>query len=187
MTDDTAGGEGAGGQSFREFVEANQRWVYYLALDLHGNHHDAEDLSQEVFIRAHTGLESFRGDASVRTWLRRIAINLFLNSRRKKAVRFMSFFENDEDQAVASVAHLPDSSAEAAEIRRNVDEALKRLSPAERSAFVLRHLQDLTVSEVAVTMEVADGTVKSLLHRATRKMQKALAVYSTTASRTTVN
>lgn len=170
---------------FRELVEQHKKAVYYLALDLSGSHHDAEDLSQEVFIKAHAGLDSFRGEASVESWLRRITVNTFLNTRRKKSLRFMQFFENGEDElSEQSQFVLPDASTEAGEIAKHVSVAMSKLSPSERSVFVLRHFNDLAVREIADSMDVADGTVKSLLFRATKKMQQSLSFYRTERSAT---
>jgi RNA polymerase sigma-70 factor (ECF subfamily) len=164
--------------SFRTLVEEHKRSIYFLALDLSGNHHDAEDLSQEVFIKAHGGLDSFRGEASTATWLRRITVNTFLNKRRKKALRFMQLFENgEEDMSEQSHFVSPEARTEEELLHQHINRALVKLSPAERSAFVLRHLNDLAVNEIAETMAVADGTVKSLLFRATKKMQASLSFY----------
>jgi len=161
--------------SFREIVETHKRALYYLALDLTGNHHDAEDLSQEVFIKAHRSLHRFRGESGMYTWLRRIAINTYLNRKRKKALSMMRFFGDDEKSGeTASLAPSPADLAEGAFVRAHIERALDTLSPRERTAFVLRHHQDLSIREAAEAMEVADGTVKSLLFRATRKLQEEL-------------
>ena len=162
--------------SFREVVDTHKRAIYFLALDLTGNHHDAEDLSQEVFIKAHRGLQDFRGDAQMYTWLRRIAVNTFLNKKRKKALAFFRVFaDEDEQDKSPSAEPAPDGSAEASMLRQQIVRALDALSARERSAFVLRHYHDLSVREVAASMNIADGTVKSLLFRATQKLQKELA------------
>ncbi len=162
--------------SFREMVEMHKRAIYFLALDLTGNHHDAEDLSQEVFIKAHKAMHRFRGDSGWYTWLRRIAINTYLNKKRKKALSMMRFFGDDDDASrTASKEASPADSAEGAVIRSHIERAMDTLSPRERTAFILRHHQDLSMSQIANDMEVADGTVKSLLFRATRKLRDELA------------
>lgn len=170
--------EGRAPVAFREVVERHKRRVYYLALDLTGNHHDAEDLSQEVFIKAYRALDRFRGDAQLQTWLYRITVNTYLNLRRKKALLFMrlrdSFagtpLEPEDDRAA-------DGGLEQRVVRQHVERALGVLSPKERSAFVLRHYHDLAVKDVAAAMDVAEGTVKSLLFRAVQKLRKELAFY----------
>lgn len=164
--------------TFREVVEHYKRPIYGLALDLTGNHHDAEDLSQEVFIKAYRSLSDFRGEAKLYSWLYRITVNTYLNKRRKKALRFRQLWDDfgrhtAENDGLPS----PDQQAEASGIQRHIEQALDQLSPRERTAFVLRHYQDLQIKEVAATMEVAEGTVKSLLYRAVRKLREALAFY----------
>jgi RNA polymerase sigma-70 factor, ECF subfamily len=170
--------------SFHELVERHKKGMYYLALDLTGNHHDAEDLSQEVFIKAHKGLRTFRGDSSELTWLRRIAINTYLNQKRKKAFSMLRFFKEASDERspesgvslsdVESRDRPTDSAIDQSILRAHIDRALGKLSPGEKTAFVLRHFHDQALKEIAGHMSIADGTVKSLLFRATRKMQKEL-------------
>lgn len=163
---------------FRELVEQHKRRVYYLALDLTGNHHDAEDLSQEVFIKAFRAFDRFRGEAQVQTWLYRITVNTFMNTRRKKALLFMRLrpdfagtpFEQQEPVPV-------DHELEESVVQRHVERALAVLSPKERTAFVLRHYHDQSVREIAAVMDVAEGTIKSLLFRAVQKMREELAFY----------
>lgn len=163
---------------FHDIVEQYKRPMYYLALDLTGNHHDAEDLAQEVFIKVFRSLDRFRGEASMHTWLRRIMINTYLNTRRKKALSFMRFF-GDEASATEHVDHAPspDRMAEGSLVQAALDRGVASLALRERSAFVLRHYQDLPIREVADAMGIAEGTVKSLLFRATKKLQKTLAHY----------
>ena len=162
--------------SFREIVETHKRAVYYLSLDLTGNHHDAEDLSQDVFIKAHKGLSSYRGDAQMYTWLRRIAINTYLNKKRKKAFSLMHLIgDNSESTKWATEDRSTDSKAEGVIKREHIERALEKLSPRERTAFVLRHHQEMNTNEVAEAMQVATGTVKSLLFRSIQKLRKELA------------
>ena len=96
---------------YLDLVETHKEGVYYLALDLTGNHHDAEDLAQEVFIKAYRALDSFRGEAKVFTWLYRITVNTHLNRRHKKAVRYMQLREDFDRTADASGA-LPDTGTD---------------------------------------------------------------------------
>lgn len=163
---------------FRELVETHKRRMYYLALDLTGNHHDAEDLSQEVFIKAHRYLDSFRGDASVFSWLYRIAVNTYLNKRRKKAVRFMELQE-DFDRTSDETGALPDTDerTERRMMQQHINASLDVLSDRERAAFVMKHYQHMTIKDVADAMDIAEGTVKSMLYRAVRKLRDELKFY----------
>ena len=164
--------------TFRAWVEQHQRAVYALARDLTGNHHDAEDLSQDVFIKAYRGMASFRHEAEVHTWLYRITVNTYLNRRRKKALLFWRVLD---DGQLAQQSHNsqvpPDRGIEAEHLRGHIEAALACLSPKERSAFVLRHYHDCSVREVAGVLQVAEGTVKSMLYRSVRKLRAALAPY----------
>jgi RNA polymerase sigma-70 factor (ECF subfamily) len=168
----------AGGPSFDDLVAAHKRRVYYLALDLTGSHHDAEDLSQDVFIKAFENLDSFRGDAKVFTWLYRIAVNTFLNRTRRKAWQAEQLQE-DLDDTDGTATGLPpsDERAERRQMQAHIEASLQALSPRERTAFVLKHYNDLKIREVAAIMDVATGTVKSMLYRATQKLQHELAFY----------
>jgi len=174
----TAATATASGLEFRDLVEAHKRRVYYLALDLTGNHHDAEDLAQEVFIKAYRALDSFRGDSKVYTWLYRITVNTHLNRRRKKAVRYMQLRE-DFDRTADDSGALPDTDTdtERHQMQSHIEASLDVLSPSERSAFVLKHMNGLTIKDTAAAMDVATGTIKSLLYRATRKLRDELAFY----------
>ena len=83
--------------AFRELVERYQKKIYYLAYDLTGNHHDAEDISQEVFIKAFRSMKKFRGDAKLSSWLYRITVNTGISQKRKKSVSNMQLQESFEE------------------------------------------------------------------------------------------
>ncbi|MFT4606206.1 MAG: RNA polymerase sigma-70 factor (ECF subfamily) [Rhodothermales bacterium] len=160
---------------FPDIVRDYKRGVLSLALDLTGNLHDAEDLAQEVFIKAHRHLDTYRGESGLYAWLRRIAVNTHLNKKRKKSVTFMRLFGDvSGSDDWADHGDTPDVGAESGDLRGHIDRALESLTPRERSAFVMRHYQDLSTRDVAEAMGVADGTVKSLLFRATGKLRSSL-------------
>lgn len=163
----------------RALVEHNKERLYYLCLDLTGRHHDAEDLSQEVFIKAFGNLSQFRGDAQFSSWLHRIAVNTHLNQRRKKSVMALRTTENMDalDWETGAETTNPEDHAQSSLIQRHVDQALDRLSDKERCVFVLRHYQDFQLGDIAQIMDVSEGSVKSMLFRGVRKLQKALAFY----------
>jgi RNA polymerase sigma-70 factor, ECF subfamily len=164
-----------GPPNFQDVVRDYKRGVFALAYDLTGNRHDAEDLVQEVFIKAHRGLASFRGDSGLYAWLRRITVNTHLNKRRKKALSFMRLFGDVEESKTWSGSEpSPADGAEAGDTRLHIDRALSVLSPRERTAFVMRHYHEQSTREVAEAMGIAAGTVKSLLFRATGKLRDSL-------------
>jgi RNA polymerase sigma-70 factor (ECF subfamily) len=170
--------------AFREFVQRYQRDVYGLAYDLCGNHHDAEDLSQEVFIKAHRSLGSFRSDAKPGSWLYRITMNTFLDSKRRRPVQVVSLdaprdTQSGDDHPVDMPAPTagPDRVTHSARVRDDVAAALSALSSQERTVFVMRHYHDMTIKEISSSLSIAEGTVKSMLFRSIRKLRDRLSQY----------
>ena len=168
--------------AFKELVENYQRRVFALAYDMTGNVQDAEDLSQETFIRVFHGIHKFRGDSQLSSWIYRIVVNLGINRRRKKSLSEMELRERFEDQnhpgnTIASSEHDPERATEAALLRARLRQALERLSEKQRTIFMLRHDHDLSVNAISEIMRISEGTVKSQLFRALRKLQKELAFY----------
>ncbi len=170
-------------EAFRELVERSKNTVFRMAFDLTGNRHDAEDLSQETYIRAYRALDGFRGGSKWTTWLYRIMVNLSHDRWRKESHRKVDYFDATEEhtapmtmQSTDTATH-PGDLAEAAVIQEQIAKALDALSPQERRVFVLRHYHHLQLNEIAATLAVAEGTVKSLLFRAIRSLQKELSHY----------
>ena len=168
-------------ESFRLLVERARANVYRLAYDLTSNRHDAEDLSQEVFLKAYRSLQQFRGDAKWSSWLYRITVNTCYDHYKSGTTKIMKHTEDIENDKSNNVfcgdAALPDKSADAKMIQENIDRALHQLTSRERSVFVLRHYHDLPLKQIAETLEITDGTVKTLLFRAIQKLRQELAFY----------
>jgi len=163
--------------AFQEIVERYKKNVYYLALDLTGNHEDAEDLSQDVFIRAYQSIARFRGEAKLSSWLYRITVNTHINSKRKKSLRLISIYpqkEGEPEIQVADPSPDPHTEVESRHVQKDIDSALDQLTPRERAVFVLRHYNDLMLEDIAKTLEISEGTVKSLLFRACRRLRKEI-------------
>lgn len=171
--------------AFRELVEQNKQNVYYLALDLTGNHYDAEDISQEVFIKAYRGIGKFRSGAKINTWLYRITMNTFIDKKRKKSLHLVSLTptadEDDGTDALDLVADAstgnPERELSASKIAAHIDTALQSLSEQERAVFVMRHYEDMALKEISSALGIAEGTVKSLLFRSIRKLRRLLSFY----------
>jgi len=114
--------------------------MYSLALRLCGNHHDAEDLSQEVFLNAYRALDRFRGDSSFHTWLRRITVNSFLNHKRKKELlRATDITEGEGFPSVGS-----DRTAFNNVMVQQVLQYLEEFPARQRLMFVMKHQEGLT-------------------------------------------
>ncbi|MBI5244438.1 MAG: sigma-70 family RNA polymerase sigma factor [Elusimicrobia bacterium] len=157
-----------------ELVNRYSAMVYNLALRLTGDRADAEDLTQEALLKAVNGLPGFRGDADPGTWVYRITVNAWKNLLRAKAKwRFLRFFSADDPKAVDSepadcpeAAPGPEALAQAQDLRRRVESALAELTPEERAVLVLRELDGRSYAEIAESLDVPLGTVKSRLVRA---------------------
>ena len=164
--------------AFREIVENNKKKIFYLAFDLTGSKQDAEDLSQEVFIKAFCSLDKFKGNASLNTWLYRITLNAFIDQKRKKSVlKYSRDWECGPTYDESPYSGNPETYAESQQIQQHVEQALRQLTPRERSVFVLRHYRGMAGKEVAELLKISQGTVKSLIFRAVKKLRKELSFY----------
>ena len=167
-------------QVFAEIVQENKKKIFYLAYDLTGSAQDAEDLSQEVFLKAFCALKTFKGEASIGSWLYRITLNAFLDRKRKlsfQAEREQQPLEEDMKIACPAGPGNPENYAQSQQIKKHIEAALAQLSPRERAVFVMRHYQDMPGKEVGKLLNISEGTVKSLLFRAVKKLQKQLSIY----------
>jgi RNA polymerase sigma-70 factor, ECF subfamily len=138
--------------------------------------HEAEDVAQEVFIRAYKSLRHFRGDAKLFTWLYRIAMNVMYTRTRRAArhrwVHAQAFREKGD--AFAPVPRTPEELAESREQSTMILMAIKQLDPRFREVVVLRELEGLDVREVAEILNLPEGTVKSRLHRALADLRRII-------------
>lgn len=169
--------------AFEEIVERYKKKVYYIAYDIVGDHHEAEDISQEVFIKMYRALDRFRKDAKMSSWLYQIAVNSSIDSLRRKKTKPRIHVEDIDqvgrkDQALesASPESNPERRAVAALMQEHIDQALHKITPQERAVFVMRHYNEFKIKEIADVLDVSSGTVKSLLFRALKKLRKELSL-----------
>ncbi len=163
-----------GFDAFEELVRRYRNDVFRLCYHFIGNREEAWDLSQEAFIKAYSALARFRGEASFKTWLLRIAANQcrdFLKKRRLPTVGFDDALR--ADGASSSILE-PDRAVEAEEIGRAIESAIQGLPLKHRTAFILREYEGMTYEEMAHVMDCNLGTVMSRLHHARRKLQRRL-------------
>lgn len=170
--------------AFHELVGQYKKKIYYLAYDIMGDHQEAEDISQEVFIKMFRSLKKFRRDAKMSSWLYQITVNASIDSLRKKSSkpkRSIDEFEqiNIQEQLLGGTVQSldPQRSAESSQIQNHISQALQKISPKERTVFVMRHYNDLKLNEIAEILNITIGTVKSLLFRAIKKLRKELSSY----------
>ncbi len=158
--------------AFEEMVIAYQHRVFGVALRMLGNRAEAEEIAQEVFLRAHRALADFRGDARLGTWLYAIASRLCLNRLASPDRRVAR-----GDAARADVPAATPSAADAAECAQRdaaVRAAIAELPEDRRIVLVLRDVEGLTYDEIAEALALEPGTVRSRLHRARLQLKEKL-------------
>ena len=169
--------------AFDELVRRYKDRVYNVVGRFVGNHEDAMDLAQEVFVHAYRGIYSYRGQAEVYTWLYSIAANLARNrlrdQRRKgrnKGVSLDSLYETAPDiaQRAVQASEHPRSIAEKHELDDALRSCIEALPDLYRIAFVLRTFEDLDYEQISVSMECPKGTVKSRLNQARKLLRDCL-------------
>ena len=158
--------------AFQELVEKYKQKVYYMALDMTGNHHDAEDLSQEVFIKVFGAIKDFRGDSKLSSWLYRIAMNTCIDKTRRKRLKLVELDERVAEKP--SSGDDPQRAMEARSTQKQIDQALQKLPPRQRCIFVMRHYNEMMLREIAENLKISEGTVKAQLFRAVHRLQKEL-------------
>ena len=168
-------------RAFRELVERYKKKVYFLALDMAGNPIDAEDISQEVFLKVFRSFSTFRKGARLGSWLYRITYNASIDHLRRKGAapepvgdEIIESMSLGESSLPRRGAPDPEAAMEASQLQDRIARALERVSPQEKAVFLLRHYEDLMLKDIAETLGLSIGSVKSYLFRAVRKIQKEL-------------
>lgn len=164
--------------AFCTLAERYARRIHLLAFHYCRNAQDADDLSQEVWLKAYQALRSFRSDSSFYTWLHRITVNTFLNHRRA------SFFRRRGQTTVVELLQIDSDPSECGStspeniynklLLESVANALAELTPSQRLMFLLRHYEGMTYEEIANAMNCSTGTVKKGVSRAIRKLRARL-------------
>jgi RNA polymerase sigma-70 factor (ECF subfamily) len=161
--------------SWEQVVQEHSARVYRLAYRLTGNRQDAEDLTQEVFVRVFRSLSSYT-PGTFEGWLHRITTNLFLDQvRRKQRIRFDALPDDAGDRLAGSADLGPERAWEHNNLDHDVQRALDTLPPEFRAAVVLCDIEGLSYEEIAATLGVKLGTVRSRIHRGRAQLRQALA------------
>ena len=169
-------------QLFHELIRPYERRVYVMALSFLHNEADAEDATQEAFLKAFRNLSSFRGESKFGTWLVSIALNeARTRIRHQNTVKIESLDEPPDDQGHVSPAllrdwkEIPSEALERKEIRLLLQKAITALPLIYREVFQLRDIEQLSVNEAATALGISIAAVKVRLHRARMMLQKKLA------------
>ena len=162
--------------AFGAIVDEYQKNVYNLALRMTGNPEDAQDMSQEAFIKAFNSLASFRGDSKLSVWLYRIVSNVCLDFLRSRKRRQTVSLNMDDGEGGSSELEIPDLSAMPEEelnrrlTREAVRKGLLSLPEDQREILLLREIEGLSYDEIAQALELEAGTVKSRIFRARKRL-----------------
>jgi RNA polymerase sigma-70 factor (ECF subfamily) len=171
-------------EAYRVLVERHSAYVYRVAYRMTGNSHDAEEVVQEAFLRAYQKLRQFAGNANFGTWVYRIAANYAIDrlrqkkneeSRREVSTRKPeSDTETDPLSQIRDQAPNPERLAGSAQLATKMQQALQALTPAERTAIVMRHWDGCGIDEIAEVLKSNNSATKNTVFRAVQKLRQAL-------------
>ena len=170
--------------AFRVLVERHSHNVYALAFRMTGNNHDADEIVQEAFLRAYQKLGQFQSRANFGTWVYRIAANYAIDRMRQRQAEDAKREHPSRDPAdgeerdtmslYEDSAPSPERLAESRELGEHLRRALNELSPAERTAFVMRHWGGSGIEEIAATLKSSSSAAKNTVFRSVQKLRRAL-------------
>ncbi len=169
-----AGGDSA---AFQALVERHRSMVYRVAYQFAGNHHDAEDIAQEVFIKVYRSLDRFRQDSQLTSWMYRIVMNACIDHRRRHRSAIAAPLGEEAEQKMLNAPEDtpgPEECAYAGELGEVLEWEIGRLPKGQRVVFVMRHHQGMKLCEIAEALGLAEGTVKRQLHAAVHRLRQAL-------------
>ena len=169
-------------EAFCELAANHQRSLYVLALKYSGNHHDAEDLTQDVMLNAYRAIHQFKGMSSFHTWLSRIMVNSFLNQKRKSdplaSTKRQDTIEDDFEASfsMSKPARNSERNVHNGLVMQQVIKLLGAVPERQRLMFLMKHQQGMTCEEIADTMGTSVGTVKKTLFRVVDRLRQHFAV-----------
>ncbi|MFQ6092596.1 MAG: RNA polymerase sigma factor [bacterium] len=165
--------------AFSVLVDRHKRMVLGYAYRMVGDEQEAEDIAQDVFLRVYQALPRFRGESKFTTWLYKIVSNVCLNRLRKVRPETLSIEANDEEQnfsplRLADRGNTPETNFERKRFRERIRTLVSSLPPQYSAVITLRHLQDMAYDEIASTLDLPLGTVKTHLFRAKERLKEIL-------------
>ncbi|MCO7177067.1 RNA polymerase sigma factor SigW [Sporolactobacillus kofuensis] len=167
-------------QAFAELVDRYKNSVFAISLRMVGNTQEAEDLSQETFIRAFNHIDQYDHDRKFSTWLFRIATNISIDflRRRKANVSLDAVVPGTEGLALSTIipdgGELPDEMMMRKETEEMVQLEIRKLPEKYRSAVILKYIEDLSLKEISEVMDIPVGTVKTRIHRGREMLRKSI-------------
>jgi RNA polymerase sigma-70 factor (ECF subfamily) len=167
-------------EAFRRLVEGYSSRLFRLAYRMTGNEMDAEDVVQETFLKAFQRLDQFEERSSFGSWLHRIAVHAgcdLLRRRRARGGSAVVSLEADDDLNMRAPDPSPERLAQGVQVQEGVALAMGRLSDRERSAFVLRHFEEMSTREISRLLGIEESAAKQSVFRAVRKLREALQTF----------
>jgi RNA polymerase sigma-70 factor (ECF subfamily) len=171
-------------RAFARLVEQNSNHIYHLGLKMTGTPQDAEDVLQETFIKAYKNIDSFEGRSKISTWLYRIAVNEALMMIRKRKDGITHIDEGIKTDSgdilprqIVDWCCLPEKEMMSTETLTHLQEAVMKLSDANRAAFLLRDVEELSTRETAEALDISESAVKVRLMRARMQLREELTGY----------
>ncbi|HEX3084910.1 MAG TPA: RNA polymerase sigma factor [Pyrinomonadaceae bacterium] len=180
MSDSEAGlierAQAADAEAFAELAGRYERRIYSLALHYSHDAQDAEDLSQEAWLRAFRAINTFKGESSFYTWIRKITINCFLNHERTPFARLRSMLPQANQDPPRAIPHDSELLLHDRILVQKVMVALGQLTPRQRLIFILKHQEGMTYEEIARVVGCSTGTAKKAVARALVRVREQLHV-----------
>lgn len=177
--------------AFRVLVERHGRTLFHVAYRMTGNEQDSEEIVQETFLRAYRALERFEMRANFGTWIYRIAVNRTLDflSMKKTQMQNKGNYqitdepdpENSHEIRIEAPQPGPDRLLVSAEIKTKMAQALSLLTPVERVAFTMRHMEGRSVDEISQALKVKNSAAKNTIFRAVQKLRQQLQPFASVA------
>ena len=164
-------------EAFHALVAYHDEKMMTLALELTRHQQDAEDLYQEVFLKAYRYIGAFRMESSFYTWLYRIMVKSFLNHQRKKENIKIQEPPGDSPNLIDSI---PADAPKNTDVSDQINRILCTLPKQQKTVFILKHFQGLKIREISDIMDISSGTIKKYLFRAMEKMRAGLKDYQYT-------
>ena len=168
-------------QDFQLVIEKYRRLVGHIVARMVRNQADREDVGQEIFVKIYQSLASFQFQSKLSTWISRIAFNACVNYLQKKRLPLWADLQPLEEQnpidSIAADGPNPEQRFEAQELTEQVHRAIAALAPVYAAVLSLYHLEEFSYQEISEVMELPQGTVKSYLFRARKKVKEQVAAF----------
>ena len=163
-------------QSFAQIVKDHQRLVWHMSWRMLQHRQEAEDCSQEVFLRVHQNLKQYRGESALGTWIGRVAFSVALRMAQKHKLRIDIPSDNEPEsifEHIGSTENVQSSHEESEQIQV-LYSAIEQLPSLPRTVMSMHYRDDLSISEIAIMLDCPEGTIKSHLNRGRNRLKVAL-------------